>query len=204
MLAASAQNIAGHAGSYGTMVIMGPDDLAFSGRAQPGPLQRVVGLPTSDYPWGRVSLKGDLHALVLIRVVFEMHDDAVSKLERDQSVVHDLAAPDLRIHDLVEAGVRPPALFPTTHQIAITKECDRRLDRKIDRAEGELKIELADPHLGRELSNDRPQVEVIRNTVHFGQYNAAEGERRHRTIGRVSVRSTVMLCANSLAWRAFI
>ena len=38
-------------------------------------------LPALDYPLGLISFEGDLHALVMIRTVLEVHCEAVRELE---------------------------------------------------------------------------------------------------------------------------
>src|SRR5215471_13055656 len=115
-------------------------------------VQRFVGLPLNDN-LRLVSFERDLHAFVLIRVVFEVHCDAVLELEQDQSVAHDFAPSDVRIHNVVESRVWPSAFLPMSHELAVTKEVNRRLNGEADGAKRELEIELTDPHLGRELSD---------------------------------------------------
>ena len=83
-----------------------------------------------------------------------MHLSPIDEIEDYQSVVHYFATSDFRIHNLVEAGVWPLALFPMRHQFAVTKEIYGRLDSEVDRAECELEVELSDPHLSCELPDN--------------------------------------------------
>jgi hypothetical protein len=117
------------------------------------------------------SFEGDLHALVLVGAVFEVHRYAVLELKQDQAIVDDFAAPDFRIHDVVEPRIRPPAFFPVSQPLAVTKEVHWGLNREIDGTKRELEIELTDPHLGRELSDYATQVKVCWYPVHSGQSN---------------------------------
>jgi hypothetical protein len=84
-----------------------------------------------------------------------------------QLVVYDFATCDFRIHDVVETGIGPLALFPMGHQFAVTKQVHGRLNGEVDRAERELDIELPDPHLCRELPDNRGQVKLFRDSVHM-------------------------------------
>jgi hypothetical protein len=124
-----------------------------------------------DYPQRGISLERDLHAFVLIGTVLEMHRHPVVELEHDESVVYDFTASDFRIHDVVETGVWPLALFPMGHQLAVTKEIHEGLDGETDGAERELKIELADPKLCRELPDNWRQVKLMGYPVHVRQSN---------------------------------
>ena len=108
---------------------------------------------------------------VVKRTVFEVHRDTILELEHDQPVVHDFAASDLCIHDVVEPGIWPLAFFPVSHELAVTKEVHRRLNSEIDGPKRELEIELTDPHLCRELSNHRRKIKVIGYAVHSGHSN---------------------------------
>src|ERR1700730_1647510 len=125
-----------------------------------------------DYPRRGISLERDLHALVLIGTVFEMHRYPVVELEHDEPVVYDFIATDFRVHDVVETGVWPLTLFPMGHQLAVTKEIHRGLDGETHGAERELKIELTDPKLCRELPDNRGQVKLVGYPVHVRQSNA--------------------------------
>jgi hypothetical protein len=90
-----------------------------------------------------------------------MHLKPVDELENYQSVVHNFATADFRIHNLVEAWVWPLALFPMGHQFTVTKEIHGRLDSEIDRAECELEVELSDPYLSCELPDNRGQIKIF-------------------------------------------
>ncbi len=96
---------------------------------------------------------------------------SVVEFEQYQPVVYDFATSDFRIHDVVETGVGPLALFPMGHQFAITKKVQGRLDGEVDGAERELDIELPDPHLCRELPDNGGQVKLLRYPVHVLQSN---------------------------------
>jgi hypothetical protein len=124
-----------------------------------------------DYPWRWLSREGDLHALVLIGAVFEVHRQPVLELKYDQPVIHDFAASDFRIHDVVETRVRPLALFPMGNQLAAAKDINRRLDSETDRAERELEIELPDSNLRCELANNAGQVKLFGYPVHARESN---------------------------------
>lgn len=120
-----------------------------------------------DYPQSRIPLEGNLHTLVLIGIVFELHREIVLKLEDDQPVGHGFAASDPRIHNVIESGIRPPPFLPMGYEISITEEIHRRLNGEIDGTERKLDIELTDAHLCCHLANDRGQVEVVRYSVHL-------------------------------------
>ena len=100
-----------------------------------------------------------------------MHLYAVVELEYDQSIVHDFASSDFRIHDVVETEFWPFAFLPMGNQFAITKQVHWRLDGKTDIAKRELKVELSNPHLGRELTDDNREVEFFGYSIHFSQSN---------------------------------
>ena len=74
-----------------------------------------------------------------------MHRQPVLELKNDEPVIHDFAASDFRIHDVVETRVRPLALFPIGNPLAVAKDTNRRPDSETDGAERELEIELEQP-----------------------------------------------------------
>ena len=96
-----------------------------------------------------------------------MHCNPVVEFEHDEPVIHDFAASDLHIHDVVEAGVWPPALFPMGYELAVTKKIHRRLDGETNGSERELKIELTYPQLRRELPDYGRQVKLVGYPVHL-------------------------------------
>ena len=115
-------------------------------------------LDSSYYPWGWVSLEGDHHALVLIRVVHKFHLNPVFKLDLNQSVVHHLTSGHVGIHDVVETGFRPSAFLPVGDAFPIPKEVDGGSDGKVHVTQRELNVKLADTDLCRELTHDGGQV----------------------------------------------
>jgi hypothetical protein len=50
-----------------------------------------------------------------------------------------------------------------------------RLNREINAPESELKIELTNPHLGRELTNDWAQIESFWNAIHLLPFKMSHG-----------------------------
>jgi len=78
-------------------------------------------------------------------------------------------ASDFRIHDVVETGVRPLALFPMSNQLAAAKDINRRLDSEIEGAEREPEIELSDSDMRCELPNNGGQVKLFGYAVHAHQ-----------------------------------
>src|SRR5688500_11607256 len=91
-----------------------------------------------DNPRRCITVDVDLHRLILISTVFQVHRDAVLELEHDQAVVHNLAPCDVCIHDVVECGIRPPAFLPLSHYLTVTEQLYRRLDCETEGAKREL------------------------------------------------------------------
>jgi len=110
------------------------------------------------YPRRWVIFELDLHALILIGIVFEMHLDPILKLDGNQPVVHNLASGDVGIHDVVEFRLGPPTFLPVGHSVSVTKQGDRRLDGKVHIPERELDVKLANTNLRRGFAHDAGQV----------------------------------------------
>jgi len=96
-----------------------------------------------------------------------MHLYPVVEVEYYQSFVPDFAACDFRIHNVIETRGRPLALFPVGQQFAVMIEVHRGLDGKINWAERELKVELPDPYLCSEFSDNGGQVKLFGYSVHI-------------------------------------
>ena len=108
----------------------------------------------------------DLHALILVRTVLEVHLQAVLEANDDQPIVHDLTSGNFGIHDIEEACFRPLTFFPVRDLLASSEEIHRRLNSEIHAAKGELKVELTDAHLRGELANNAAQIEVFGDAIH--------------------------------------
>jgi hypothetical protein len=128
--------------------------------------QACIAAANLNDPRRRVSLDVDLHALVLIGTVLEMHRNPVAELEHDEAVIRNRAPCDLHVHDIKEAWLRPPAFFPMRDEPAVTKEIYRGLDRESDGTERELEIELTYPQLRGERPDDRGKVKLFGYPVH--------------------------------------
>ncbi|MBU1413698.1 hypothetical protein KKD52_09215 [Myxococcota bacterium] len=129
-----------------------------------------IGWTSSYDPLGLAGGR-NLHALILIRIIFKMHLDAVVELKRNQSVVYCFTSYDLCIHDVVETGLRPFAFLPMGNLLAVTEQVHWGLDGETDVSKGELKIKLSNPQLCRELTDDRREVKVFGYPVHTLQSN---------------------------------
>ena len=120
-----------------------------------------------DYPWRRVAFKRDLHRFVLIRAGFQMHFNPIRELKYNQPIVYHLASGDFCIHDVVKTGVWPFPLFPMSDHLPVTVQVHRRLNGEVHVTKCELEVELPNPHLRRELTDDRGKVEFFGYPVHF-------------------------------------
>jgi hypothetical protein len=107
----------------------------------------------------------------MIRIVLEVHLNAVVELEYDQPIGHNFASFNFRIHEVVETGLWPLAFLPMGNQFSVTEQVHGRLDGKTDVAKRELKVELPNTQLGRERPDDRRQVEFFGYSIHFSQSN---------------------------------
>jgi hypothetical protein len=76
------------------------------------------------------------------------------------TVVDDLAARRGGVHDVEEARIGPPAFIPLSDDLLVAEQLHWRLRDEVDGAERELEIELSDPNLRGELSDNARQVEI--------------------------------------------
>jgi hypothetical protein len=118
-------------------------------------------------PWRWIAFECDLHALILVGTVLKVHLQTILKLDHDQSIVHYLTPGDIGIHDVKESWLGPLAFLPVCDLLASSEEIHWRRNREIHATEGELKVELTDAHLRGELANNRAQIEIFGDTIHF-------------------------------------
>ena len=98
--------------------------------------------------------KVNLHTFILVRIIFEMHAYSIFKLEYYKSVANNLTTLYSRIHDVVKSRFWPFTLFPMGYENIATIKAYWRGNRKINCAECELDIELANTHLCREFTDN--------------------------------------------------
>src|SRR6266446_6526772 len=100
-----------------------------------------------------------------------MHLDAVGKYDYDQFIIHYLASTNFCVHYIVESSVWPLSFLPVTDQHSTSEQVHRRCNGNIDVPKCELKIELSNPDLSGELSDNGRKVKFFGYPVHFLQSN---------------------------------
>jgi len=101
-----------------------------------------------------------------------------STMSRSFGTSH-FAASNGRIHDVIEAWVWPPALFPMGNELAVSKEIYWGLDGKTNGSECKLEIELTYPQLRREFPDYRRQVKLVWYPVHSSHSNGRDDRAAH-------------------------